>query len=113
MASRHVTPTSDRWSVASFLPCIPIALIVGGAMAALGSEWRATLSQYPTDPIPATGLFLTGIVSALVMLFGLALVVSAQRPAGAWVLAAGVALIGGAAIGFMIGPDVDLLISPR
>lgn len=101
MATQHATPDSDsRWTL-SLLPSIPIALVIGLAMAALGSEWRATLNQYPTDPVPAIGLFITGVVAALVMLLGLALLVSAQYPVGAWVLAAGVALIVGVAIGFV------------
>lgn len=116
MASRHLTPTSDPTTATSdrawgawLLLSIPIALVVGLGTAALGSEWRATLDQFPTDPIPGTGLFLLGIAAALVMLLGLALLVSMRHPVGAWVLAAGVALIAGAAIGFLVGAEADLL----
>lgn len=116
MASQHLTPTSDQATATSdrawgawLLPSIPIALVVGLGTAALGSEWRATLDQFPTDPVPGTGLFVLGVAAALVMLLGLALLVSMRHPVGAWVLAAGVALIAGAAIGFLTGADADLL----
>jgi hypothetical protein len=109
MATQHLTPTSDRAWGTWLLPSIPIALVVGLGTAALGSQWRTALDQFPTDPVPGTGLFVLGIVAALVMLLGLALLVSIRHPVGAWVLAAGVALIAGAAIGFLVGPEADLL----
>lgn len=105
MAERSRTSADDRGWVLSLLPSIPIALVIGVAMASLGSEWRSTLNQLPTDPIPATGLFVTGIVSALIMVLGLALLVSMQYAVGAWVLAAGVGMITGVAIGFTFGAD--------
>jgi hypothetical protein len=114
MASRQLTsgpPRSSRaWQI-GLLPSIPVALAVGYVAAGLGSDWRQTLMLYPTDQAPGAALFATGIIAALAMLFGLALLVSMDFPIGAWVFAFGVSMIAGAAIGFVIGPPPELVLA--
>lgn len=111
MAGQQLRPRAPRSSRAwqmGLLPSIPIALAVGVVAAGLGSDWRQTLTLYPTDPGPGVALFATGIIAALAMLLGLALLVSMDYPVGAWVFAFGVSMIAGAAIGFVIGPPPEL-----
>ena len=108
MAVQGLVRSFHRTWMVGLLPCIPIALVVGIGAAALGSDWRAALTVNPLDPGPGTALFVTGIAAALAMVTGLALLVSMDYPVGAWVFTLGVSLIAGAAIGFMVVPELPV-----
>jgi len=85
------------------LPGVALAVLVGASAAAMGSHLRWTAIHYPLDSEPVTVMAVIALMAAVAMVTGLALLVSRGLTAGAWLFAFGVALVCGAALGFLTG----------
>jgi hypothetical protein len=90
-----------RWLAA--LPGIAFAVLVGASAAAMGSHLRWIAIHYPLDREPVTVMAVVGLIAAMAMVTGLALLVSRGLTVGAWLFAFGVALVCGASLGFLTG----------
>lgn len=86
-----------------------LALPIGAAVTVYGlswgRDWRLAVSTSPHDLAPERGMLLVAVLAVVAMLGGLGLMARVRGPIGAWLFAAGVALVSGVFFGFVTGPS--------